>query len=358
MSENIKERHWILAAIAALMVFFQIVENALTGEIGLSIVSLLWLLVAWNALTGNVNAIVWTSKFAVLSQVVIGSFALFLIYDSQSSADSFGASFVGLFMGLAVPTVAWILVLIWARRKISEKQRLNNADHATLHKNERESVVTLDRIEAATNAHVVASTVTEASPSRPLIEDSERKSDFPKAEIAIKYRHDLQNDWREIEELGEKYSKIYKKELEGNPNQDAASLRLKIFELYRSDKAPCKREHLNKIFNELSEFGGKAQEKFLEICAVLDKSMDPELVAQKIKEEFGGMSRRVASELAALEPGLYESTDGILFRVLPDHTFCLIQIDGSELTQYFKDSADFAEAIVDFTKDRELALKK
>ena len=92
--------------------------NAEAGSPGGNAITALWLLVAYWALLGNVQAIQTTSKYVLILQVVVGTIIFISLQNNSNMQLYFGSPDIFL-LGISIPTIAWGILYWWASTKIA-----------------------------------------------------------------------------------------------------------------------------------------------------------------------------------------------------------------------------------------------
>jgi branched-chain amino acid transport system permease protein len=116
-----KKRYWGLAVFAVIWVFAVIIMNAADGRHGVGFVTVLWLIVAYYAIKGNIKAIISTAKVAIAIQVVVGvGFTLWLAND-RGAQNLLGDPII-FAISIGIPTLAWVVLFFWAKPKSEQIQ--------------------------------------------------------------------------------------------------------------------------------------------------------------------------------------------------------------------------------------------
>jgi predicted anti-sigma-YlaC factor YlaD len=114
-----KKRYWGLAVFAVIWVFAVIIMNAADGRHGVGFVTVLWSIVAYYAIKGNIKGILSTAKVAIAIQIVVGvGFTLWLAND-RSAQNLLGDPII-FAISIGIPTLAWVILFFWAKPKFEQ----------------------------------------------------------------------------------------------------------------------------------------------------------------------------------------------------------------------------------------------
>ena len=111
---------------------------------------------------------------------------------------------------------------------------------------------------------------------------------FPKAELAISYRKDIQNAVNELSHYHEEYGSLILSMLEENPQINPEELKEIVFEKFERDYKPYNDQRLNDALIEVSVLGLDAVEELKAIIDVLGSTIDLDAAKEKLAEKYGG----------------------------------------------------------------------
>jgi hypothetical protein len=108
-----KKRYWGLALSSIIWMFIIVFLNAASGNTGTSLPTVLWVLVAFYAIKGDMKSIKGVAKFVSILQLVVGSLFFIILSNDPSMRLYFGDPAV-FAIGIGVPTGAWIILYFWS----------------------------------------------------------------------------------------------------------------------------------------------------------------------------------------------------------------------------------------------------
>ncbi len=285
-----QKRYLALAVIAAIWMLVQVgVNRAVGGSPGLSIATLAWALVVYDAAKGNAQGIKTTAKFITILQIVGGGILIFL------SSEGYMQAFFGppelLLIGLALPTLSWIVLYIWANSKLGR----TNAGIDAISNDQAVRPVSMFKEPGQTVSSQDFGSLLEVKDRLSQVTETvrtERQNDAPSnisnvdeaSNILLKYNDDARAAYIKLNQYPVEWQNEYKQRLVENSAQDPEALigivALKF--LRRTDLAWS--TELWDALESTRTYSKAAFNEFVSVFGLLSLAMEPKVIASKVIE--------------------------------------------------------------------------
>ena len=316
-------RYWGVAVLSVVWVLLMMLLNAEAGSPGGNAITALWLLVAYWALLGNVQAIQTTSKYVLILQVVVGTIIFISLQNNSNMQLYFGSPDIFL-LGISIPTIAWGILYWWASTKIatSNIEEKGGESPSISPKHMPYDSINSDMIKHNTNV----ATLTDPTASKRLENEkptpeskimaekiinpnelsrsttSNRELEFPRALRVIEYSEDASQAWEQVNDLPLEYQIKFLDALEKNPSQEVEILVSEINEARTREIRPYDDELANDALEESRTISPEAAAEFHEVYHLLQNKFSAFEILRKIESKYGPSKKTLREiELAKRE---------------------------------------------------------
>ena len=292
-----KKRYWDLAVFAVVSFLLFWILNAAGGLQGIGAVTYLWLIVAYYAVSGNIKAILSTTKVAIAIQVVVGAGITLWLANDRDAQNIFGdqSNFV---IGVGIPTLVWVFVFFWAESKSDQGKAAQNAIKDS-------TAATADRSTDARTPPPLPTGDDNAdegkvtSDQRPDDDDDDdddtfNVGDFPKALMAIGYRREAEEAWSQAQHLPTAYTRRFLEALDEDPKCDALEALSSVEEEFKKEQRPFDDEAANDALEEVRTISPDAVLEFKNVYETFGDTVPLPEIIQRIEANYGPSEETIA----------------------------------------------------------------
>jgi hypothetical protein len=117
-------------------------------------------------------------------------------------------------------------------------------------------------------------------------QEPEHKDQFPNALLAIAYREDAKEAWKEMLRLPDDEQHEFLSALDEDPRCDVRQLSTKILEKIKNEQRPFDTEELNDAYQAAAGISKEAADEFRSVVETLGSTVEPNEVLQLIEAKF------------------------------------------------------------------------
>lgn len=272
-----KKRYWGLALSSIIWMFIIVFLNAASGGTATSLPTILWALVAFYAIKGDMKSMKGIAKFVSILQLVIGISFFIILSNDPSMRVYFGDPAV-FAIGIGIPTFAWIILYFWASSKVASEPIDTpltpvSRDSFTI-RNEKNTDQSKSPLQTKKESVDGAKTYPELT--------SDQKSD---AQILLQHDASVRAVMDDIQGLPERIRERVLVEILNSPKDDLIETRNRVIlaALGRPDLTWC--GELDLIIRKCGDASVESVNEFFRIFPVLSKRMSPIEVFRKLVSE-------------------------------------------------------------------------
>lgn len=277
-----KKRYWGLAVFSIIWMFAIVLLNAAAGRTGTSFTTVLWALVAFYAITGNVSAIASVAKWISILQIVVGTIFFFVLTSNADMQLYFGtpAEFV---LGIGIPTFVWIALYFWANGKATSQllepsnKNTTEINYSSMTKNSQSEAIT-----KANEAPVIDSRPKFSPPS---------PDDTVAAQILLKHDKNVKSTIQGLDGLPTEIVEKVLIEIVKHPSENLQTVRNRalLVALGRPDMKWS--DEFDLIIRKCKDAGIEDVTEFFHVFPVLSRRMTPievfrKLITEKVSEFY------------------------------------------------------------------------